>query len=219
MTYSCVNEQSARFVVAQANIIPINDQGIVYWSLMNWGADIEKFQQVEIFRKVFEFYNYELWPIKFESSSDPDKAYFKIAYVSPDGKGKLNDGTEIQSPFIFADNPGTIAVFHFNTGGKWSGWGFLNEEFYFALSHAEDRTELYKVLQHELGHGLGLQHTNAPNDIMLPVYNPLNDFTSDSRNGMNQIYGQKRRDLMTVIPGAQYLKKERTPIYSAKPFI
>lgn len=212
-----------RFVVSKYPRIPISENGEVYWSLLNWGDDMPHMDQVEVFQKVFGHFNYELYPVRFLSTSDHTKAYLKSAFVKEDDTVYLpHPWGVIKSPFSFIENPDAIAVCHFNYGGPWAGWCFINEKYYFALHSAVDRVRLYDVLIHEFYHGIvGLLHTAAPKDIMNAVYDPENVVTKDTRDATDVVWGVIRRELMAKIPSAQYLilKKPRTPIYSAKPLV
>lgn len=67
---------------------------------------------------------------------------------------------------------------HFDTGDAWklggSGPGF----------------DLFYVLTHEMGHALGLSHTNVPNSLMNPFYTEAyNGPQADDIAGMQALYG------------------------------
>jgi hypothetical protein len=50
--------------------------------------------------------------------------------------------------------------------------------------------DLFLVAQHELGHALGLNHTNKPNALMYPVLNPsVHGLTEDDVAGIQALYG------------------------------
>lgn len=211
MEYACSRINASDFSVAKYPMIPIDSDNTVYWHLLNLSNDLPHMDQIDIFRSVFEEWNYELWPIRFRSTSDPDKAYFKIAYVSEDGMVRYN-GIEFKSPYPFDQNPQSIAVFNYNYGGKWSGWGFLNDSYFFAKMHNGDKKDLAKVLLHELGHGIQIEHTTAEGDIMLPFYSPTNIITSDTRKALHQLYGAVRSKQAALIPQFDSLR-----VISAEP--
>ena len=50
--------------------------------------------------------------------------------------------------------------------------------------------DVFSMALHELGHSLGLGHTNVPNSIMQPFYNPyLMDLGEDDIAGVQKLYG------------------------------
>jgi hypothetical protein len=49
-------------------------------------------------------------------------------------------------------------------------------------------TTIYEIALHELGHVVGLGHSNASNDLMYPVLNGVTSFGSCEVNGFNALY-------------------------------
>ncbi len=58
--------------------------------------------------------------------------------------------------------------------------------------------DLFSVSLHELGHGLGLMHTDVPNSVMLPVYaGVVTDLGEDDIAGIRSLYASNENILIT----------------------
>jgi hypothetical protein len=72
-------------------------------------------------------------------------------------------------------NPEPIAGdMHFNPAETW---------------HVGSTTDVYTVALHELGHSLGLGHTDNPSDVMYPYYHFGAPFSSNDIAGVQSLYG------------------------------
>ena len=58
------------------------------------------------------------------------------------------------------------------------------------LTFFQDGTDLLAVAIHEIGHNLGLDHSNVGNSIMYPfIQNNINGLHDDDINGIQKLYG------------------------------
>lgn len=64
-------------------------------------------------------------------------------------------------------------------------------------SHSKSGLNLLQILTHELGHTLGLRHSNNSNAVMAPYYKPYTpDFklSIDDIQGIQELYGSPNSD-------------------------
>ncbi|XP_072387369.1 matrix metalloproteinase-18-like [Diabrotica undecimpunctata] len=71
----------------------------------------------------------------------------------------------------------------------------IEENWGYDLNVTDDsQTNLFMVIVHEIGHSLGLAHSNVPDSIMYPWYqNKIMNLSQDDINGMENLYGVKRK--------------------------
>jgi len=192
----------AKFAVLSNRQLPWKD-GVLYWHLANFSDDMEKHQQVGIFKDVFQLYNHELWPLRFQSTDNISLADHKIFFVDEHDRVK---GLNFNSPFAFRDEPDVIAVqYTYQPGFEFSMCMFVSDAHFFSYKIQEGSFALVKVILHEGLHALGLDHTDVKGDIMEAVYSDTNDFTYDSRAGLNKIHGAARRARVKADPSAAFL--------------
>lgn len=183
----------------QGSRLPFHE-GKTKWSLMNFSTDLPKHEQIMVFKDVFSELQSHMAFLKFQSSEDPDPSdedTIKVYFTNKYNKYVVN-GVAWDSPFIFKNNPSTIAVGYF-PDSQYRGHIFVDDTKFFTLKHESQGFRLRQIIKHELGHILGLRHTDAPNDLMNPIYSPDSDFTEDTLMGLATLYKQERiKSLQTL---------------------
>ena len=109
-----------------------------------------------------------------------------VSWASGDhGDGYPFDGASGVLAHCFYPPPG---------GGSLSGDGHFDEAETWSVNTPPSGIDLPTVALHELGHGLGLAHSNVTSAVMYAYYGgPRRDLTADDITGIQSIYGAKFR--------------------------
>lgn len=179
------NDYSSSFVLRGCKYSTLN----LTYAFENDSADLPTDQARDIIRGAFnEWAKVSL--LNFAEVSVNQNPTFRIAWV----KGDHGDG----SPF---DGPGNVlahAFFPPPCGGPHAGELHFDEAEKFSAT-AGDGIHLGAVSLHEIGHLLGLSHSEDPSAIMFPTYSSSRlQLDQDDINGINELYGQQR-----LYPGGQ----------------
>lgn len=59
--------------------------------------------------------------------------------------------------------------------------------------------DLFSVALHEIGHSLGLAHSNIPPSIMYGTYKKKTGLHWDDRDGINALYGESRIPVLATL--------------------
>jgi hypothetical protein len=141
--------------------------GEIKWWVGNWTNDLEKYEQILIFKDLFRHYERENYPLQYNSTSTEAEAFIKIFFVSADGYIYREDKTKFKCPF--AIDTETLAVAYAPYGGKWQGHVFINDSLFWVLkkkSGEEGKHVLIDTLIHELGHTHNMDHSTKKKSLM-----------------------------------------------------
>ncbi|XP_072375591.1 interstitial collagenase-like [Diabrotica undecimpunctata] len=108
-------------------------------------------------------------------------------------------------PFNF-DGPGKVLAHAYYPGANECIEIHLDatERWYVGNGRSPDgETNFLAVLMHEIGHSLGLEHSNIDSSIMYPWYQQDVRLSDDDKKAMSKLYGQKRTSSPTPTPVTQ----------------
>ena len=179
--YSCQGQPLAytRF----GDPLPVDENGELRWHMVNWGTDMDPYHQIGLLSNVFQKWNRYLAAFDFVSTAKDD--YKWSIMWSLDDKIHMPDGTIIDSPFSFNNNPDILAV-QFPSPNLVC---VINDNYDYSLDKPGPNVHnLAKVLLHEIGHGLRLGHTTVKGDIMWDRYDPDAKITEDTINGLYELH-------------------------------
>jgi predicted Zn-dependent protease len=156
-----------------------NKTALKYY-IYNTSAHLTAAQRETIIQTAFQRWS-AVSALSFTQVSSPSSADIKIKWVTGDhGDGKPFDGTN-DSILAHAFSPGSIyyaGEVHFDDGDPWivEGSGLTG----YLLLHAAI---------HEIGHALGIAHSNVAGSIMLPKYTGQTTLGSDDILAICNLYG------------------------------
>lgn len=73
-------------------------------------------------------------------------------------------------------------------------------------------TDLFSVTLHELGHALGLGHSDNPNDVMYPYYKMVSGLTADDIAAVQTLYAAQTNAVGTSTSGTTSTTSSATPL-------
>lgn len=164
---------------------------------LNSTADLPVPRQREIIRESFNRWS-QASALAFREVAANQPAEFSIAFQ----RGSHGDG----SPFDDAGGPdgNTLAHAFFPPpqGGGWAGALHFDEYETWKDQPGGPGIRLYNVALHEIGHLLGLAHSQDPNAIMYAYYaENRNDLQPDDVAGIQSLYGSPVAAPVAIRPG------------------
>ncbi|NXD10835.1 MMP7 protein, partial [Nothocercus nigrocapillus] len=168
--------------IANYNFFPGNPRWkskFLTYRIVNYTPDLSRAKVNEAIRKAFMVWS-DVTPLQFKRVSW-GTADIMIAFARREhGDGIPFDGRGQVLAHAFAPGPGRGGDAHFDEDEIWS--------------ETNRGTNLFLVAAHELGHSLGLAHSNVLGALMYPTYSYTNPKTfqlsEDDKRAIQKLYGK-----------------------------
>lgn len=164
---------------------------ITYY-IHSYSTDLPTSTQDQIFKNAFDTWS-AVTPLIFSKVNNSSQADIIIGF----GSGRHCDLYQVSGDVCKNDFDGpnrNLAHCYFPGQGAISGDAHFDEDEFFVEGYNGYQIDLLSVAVHELGHGLGLGHSDDRNAIMFKTYNPNRTNASlgtDDILGIQELYGPR----------------------------
>lgn len=189
-------EPPSHYSIMGKHRLPVDENGFIYWTLMNFGEDMDHASQINVMWSAFQRWEKLLWPWQFQSVSNDKDVLVDVWKIYHVKSNKIQlPGKVMRSPFNFAKSPETLAVqWAYYPGFEWSLSMVINDDHEFSLNYGKKQFKFLDVITHEMGHGLRLGHSEAPGELMNPYYAEGMRITQDSIDGLMAVHGEHLKE-------------------------
>jgi hypothetical protein len=175
------------------------ERNLLSYKFLNATPDLTVDQQRDIIRETFSRWS-EVCALQFSEVQGNETSDLSVAFH----RGSHGDG----SPFDDGGGPdgNTLAHAFFPppAGGAWAGSLHFDEFEMWKDQPGGTGIRLYNVSLHEIGHLLGLAHSQDANAIMYAYYGEnRNDLRADDIAGIQSLYGSPVTAPVAISPGQQ----------------
>jgi hypothetical protein len=109
--------------------------------------------------------------------------------ASADIKLQWATGT-VGAGYVFANNVLAVAYYPPPGGGNYAGSIYFNDAYTWSAGTGGSGYSLLHVAMHEIGHALGLEHSNVAGAVLNPSYSGITTLGSDDILGIISLYGK-----------------------------
>ena len=172
-------------------------QNLLQYKFLNATPDISDHRQREIIREAFSRWS-QICGLRFEEAEDLMEPELSIGFH----RGSHGDGYPFDDSGGADGNTLAHAFFPPPDGGEWAGSLHFDEFETWKDQPGGEGTRLYNVALHEIGHLLGLGHSQDQNAIMYAYYaEDRNDLQADDIAGVQSLYGSSVEQPVAIAPG------------------
>nr|XP_060622946.1 collagenase 3-like [Anolis sagrei ordinatus] len=149
------------------------------YRVINTTSDLSRKQVLSDTAKAFKLWS-DVTPLKFTRTTGP--ADIEMFFASDEhGDSYPFDGKDGTLAHAYAPGEGLGGDAHFDNDEKWSS--------------SNRGTNFFTVVAHEVGHSLGMDHSNVRGALMYPTYQYINKrnyrLPEDDKKGIQSLYGKR----------------------------